>query len=94
MADRREYEMTEADLAALLDACKPTPLIAIHTGMPASPQENANRAWRALGHKRGFNYLTVRPVAGKGPRFFTAEPLEIVTEARDGVVTKTDEVTK
>lgn len=84
MTARREYEMTEADLAALLEACKPVPLIAIHTGMPASPQLNANRAWQQLGWKMGFNYLTVKPIAGKGQRFFTAEPLTIVKEARDG----------
>lgn len=83
MSERQEYEMSEADLATLLDACKPVPLIALNTGMPASPQENANRAWQALGHKLGFNYLTVEPVRGKGNRFFTAEPLTIAVEARD-----------
>lgn len=80
MTARREYEMSEDDLKALLDACKPVPLIAIHTGMPASRQENANRAWQQLGHKMGFNYLTVQPVRGKDQRFFTAEPLTIAKE--------------
>ena len=80
MVERREYEMTEADLAKIIEACKPVPLIALNAGMPSSPQENANRAWRSLGHKMGFNHLTVRPVAGKGQRFFTAEPLTILKE--------------
>lgn len=80
MSERREYEMTEADLAALLDASKPVPLIALNAGMPPSPQERANRAWQQLGWKMGFNYLTVKPTAGKGQRFFTAEPLTIVKE--------------
>lgn len=78
MSDRREYEMTEADLAKLLDASKPVALIALNAGMPGSPQENANRAWQQLGHRMGFNYLSVRPTPGKGQRFFTAEPLTIL----------------
>lgn len=80
MTDRREYEMSEADMAALLEACKPVQLIAIHAGPISSPQENANRAWQRLGHKLGFNYLTVRKVPGKGERVFSAEPLTIVKE--------------
>lgn len=74
---RQEYEMTEADLAALMEASKLVVLIALNTGMPSSPQENANRAWKALGHRMGFNYLTVEPTPGKGQRFFSAEPLSI-----------------
>lgn len=75
---RREYEMTEADLKVLLDACKPTPVMYLSGGMPLydSPQENANRAWRTLGEKMGFNGMTVRPIKGKGMRFFTAESTE------------------
>lgn len=84
MSNRTEYEMTEADLATLLEACKPTPAIMLQCGPPSSPQENANRAWQFLGHKLGFNYLTVEPAHGKGNRFFTAEPLTVVVEARDG----------
>lgn len=77
---RREYEMTEADLRTLLDACKPVLAIALQCGPISSPQENANRAWQQLGHKMEFNYLTVQPVRGKGQRFFTAEPLTILKE--------------
>ena len=72
---RQEYEMTEADLAALLDACKPVPYMVIGGVEPPTPQQNANRAWRALGAKMGFRWDTVRPVAGKGQRFFTADAL-------------------
>lgn len=68
----REYEMSEADLAALLEACRSVPMIAIHAGPIRSPQENANDAWAALGKRMGFDSTTVRPVAGKGQRFFTA----------------------
>lgn len=73
---RQEFKMSEEDLKTILDACKPAPLIALQTGMPASPQENANRAWQALGERMGFDGMTVEPVRGKGQRFFTAEIVE------------------
>ncbi len=81
---RQEYEMSEDQLATLLAACKPTPVMYLSGGrsMYDSPQENANRAWKSLGHAMGFNYLTAKP-SPKGQRFFTAEPLEIVIEAKD-----------
>lgn len=72
---RQEYEMTEGDLATLLEASKPTPAMYLSGGMPmtSSPQENANRAWSELGKRMGFDPMTVRPVPGKSQRFFTAE---------------------
>lgn len=81
MLPRTEYEMTEADLATLLSACKPTPAMMIGSYVPASPQENANRAWAELGRRMGFDSATVRPALGKGQRFFTAVPSE-TEEAR------------
>lgn len=69
---RRDYEMTEADLAALLDAMKPVPYIIAGGMRPASQQENANAAWKALGDRMGFDHMSVRP-NGKGDRFFSAE---------------------
>lgn len=82
MTDRREYEMTEADLEKLLEASKPVPVMYLSGGIPMheSPRAKANRAWQALGWSMGFNYLSVRPVPGKGQRFFTAEPLTILKE--------------
>lgn len=76
MYPRTNYEMTEDDLKELLDACKPTPVIMIGNYVPASPQENANRAWARLGEKMGFDSDTVRPIPGKGNRFFAAVPSE------------------
>ena len=76
MMPRTEYEMTQADLETLLDAGKPTPVMIIGGSMGSSPQENANRAWAALGAKMGFDSMTVRPASGKGQRFFTAVPNE------------------
>ena len=72
----QEFEMTDEDLATLLDACRPTPAMWISGGMLmcGTPQENANRAWAQLGEKLKFKTLTVQPVPGKGQKFFTAEP--------------------
>lgn len=66
---RKEFLMSEAQLEALLDACKPTP------GMFGTPEEKVKRAWESLGHDLGFECLTARRVPGKGDRVFTAESL-------------------
>lgn len=73
MLERREFEMSPDDLKGLLEACRSVPLIALQCGMPSSPQENTNRAWRALGERMGFDGMTVEP-STKGQRFFTAIP--------------------
>ena len=39
-------------------------------------RERANRAWQRLGEKYGFDHMTVRPIQGKGTRFFSAVPSE------------------
>lgn len=70
---RREFEMTEADMKEILDACKPVVYMVIGGMPPKSPQENANDAWCRLGNKMGFDGMTVQPVSGKDDRFFTAE---------------------
>ena len=73
---RTDYEMTEEDLSKLMAACKPVAMIALQCGTPASPQENANNAWKELGEKMGFDHTTVVPVhggrRGKGDKFFSA----------------------
>ncbi len=75
MSQRKEFEMSEEQLERLLDASKPVPYMVIGGVAPVSPQEHANRAWEALGKELGFVWDTVRPIAGKGSRFFTAEVL-------------------
>ena len=66
--------MTEQDLKKILDACKPVPIIMSHVGGGYdSPQERANQAWKELGDRMGFDFMTVEP-CGKGNRFFTALP--------------------
>jgi hypothetical protein len=81
---RREFEMSEEDFAAIVKASQPTPYMTDSHGslLFGTPEENANRAWEALGRKLGFKYMTVRPVPGKGQRVFTAEEdmVEIVPE--------------
>ena len=69
---RKEFEMTEAQLETLLDACKPVPYMVFGGRPPRSPQENANDAWCRLGRDMGFDGMSVRP-SSKGQRFFTAE---------------------
>ena len=69
---RKEYELTTEQFDKLLKACRPTLAIALQCGPPSSPQENANRAWCALGDELGFDGMSVQP-SHKGQRFFTAE---------------------
>lgn len=70
--------MTEAQRDALLASAKPVPAMFLSGGAPmfGSPQENANSAWQALAKEIGFVWDSVRPVPGKGDRFFTAESTE------------------
>lgn len=70
----KEFQLSEEDLAELLAACKPTPVMFLSGGTPmyGTPQENANRAWAKLGIKYGFKPMTVQPVPGKGNAFFRA----------------------
>lgn len=75
---RKEFEMTAEQLNALLYASKPTPAMYLSGGTPmfGTPQENANRAWQALGEEMGFDAMTVQPISGKSNRYFTANATE------------------
>lgn len=74
MTNRKNYEMTQAQLDKLLVAMKPVPLIMLQCGMPTSTQERANVAWNELGKEMGFDSTTVIPT-GQGDRFFSAVPV-------------------
>lgn len=74
MTDAIQYEMTQKQLDAILEACRPVPYLVVGGVPPISPQQSANIVWNALGREMGFDGLTVKPVAGKGERFFTAVP--------------------
>lgn len=69
---RKSFEMTQEQLDKLLEAFKPVPMIMLQCGNPPSQQENANRAWQALGKEMGFVWDSVNPT-GQGDRFFSAE---------------------
>jgi len=75
---RQDFEMTEDDLAELLRASRPVPAMFLSGGRPmfGTPQENANAAWERLGKKMGFKPMTVKPIPGKGHRYFSAEVIE------------------
>jgi glucuronate isomerase len=80
MYPRTRYEMTQADLERILEACKPVPYMIVGGHAPSSPQENANRAWAELGARMGFDSTTVEPISGQGNRFFSAVPSENETQ--------------
>lgn len=69
---RKEFKMTEEDLEVLKKASTPVTAIALHCGQSVSPQESANRAWKRLGEKIGFDHMTVQP-CGADQLVFTAE---------------------
>ncbi len=93
MYPRTNYEMTEADLDKILDACKPTIAIWGSGGVPfgGSPQENANRAWAELGSRMGFDAMTVEPRPGMGNRYFTAVPSENETQREEREARESEE---
>lgn len=84
--ERREYEMSQADLDEIIRSIREAvsaPLIALHTGMPPSPQMAANEAWKRLGAKMGFDGMSVLP-SDKGRRVFTAMPVELAKRQAPG----------
>jgi len=40
-------------------------------------------AWKDLGKKMGFDYMTVQPIKGKSMEFFTAIPSETESQKAD-----------
>ena len=91
MYPRTNYELTEEELSILLEAGKPTRVMAIGGSFPSTPQENANRAWQSLGLKKGFDYLTVQPIQGKGHRFFSAVPSETEVQKEERLTKEAEE---
>ena len=70
--------MTQEDLDVLIKASQPVVMVMLQCGTPASPQENANEAWRKLGEKMGFDSMIVKP-SDKGNRFFRAQEVPKAT---------------
>lgn len=73
---RKEFEMSTDQLQKLLYSMQPQPAIMLQCGPLSSGQERANNAWCELGNEMGFDGMTVKPVVGKGERFFTAEEVD------------------
>ena len=73
---RKTFKMTEEEVNALKEASKPTPAMWLSGGQPMfdSPQENANRFWKALGEKYGFVWDSAGP-SDEGPEYFTADAI-------------------
>jgi len=94
MYPRTNYEMTKEDLKTILEACKPTPVMYGNEGcnLGGDQQENANSAWRKLGEKMGFDYMTVRPIDGKDNRFFTAVTLETEEQRKEREAKETERI--
>lgn len=67
---RKTYTMSKEQLDKILEVCKPVPYMIID---PISPQKKADEAWEKLGEEMGFDYMTVKPVAGQPETVFTAE---------------------
>ncbi len=84
---RREYELTDEQVAKLLDASKPVPAMWSSQGqyLFGTPQDNALRAWQALSEELGFDYMTAQPVPGKPQKFFTAEPIDHTPRPSDSL---------
>jgi len=70
---RKEFQLTSEQLAELKNVSQPVPALALHCGEPSNPQARANAWWQKIGSELGFDYMTARPVPGKGECFFTAE---------------------
>lgn len=73
---RNEFELNDEQFENLMSLSRPAPAIALNCGEPPSRQQMANDFWQRLGRELGFEYMTARPVTGKGPKFFTAEVKE------------------
>jgi len=69
----KRFKISQEQLDKLLEASQPVPYMIFGGHPPRSPQENANSAWDALGKELGFDYMTVRPVAGQPDTVFEAE---------------------
>ena len=67
------FEMTQEQLDKIIEASKPVPM---------SAQENADAAWDELGKEMRFKPETVKPIAGRGDRFFSADPVLILVHTK------------
>ena len=73
MSERREYVLTEAQVARLKNAGAPVMVIVVGTIPPMSPAENILEAWLEIGGELGFDGRTAEPTE-KGEAVISALP--------------------
>jgi hypothetical protein len=69
--DRKDFEMSAAQFAKLMEACKPQ-MYLVANGTEPDVRGTILRAWDALGDEMGFVGSTALPIPGKSHHFFTA----------------------
>ena len=69
-----EFVLTDEEYERVMEASRPVPYLVIGGVEPMSPQENANRVWRAIYQDRGLDWKTVAR-GSSGPRSFRAVSL-------------------
>ena len=72
MNSHKNFTITEAEHAQILEAGKPTPVMVIGGSLGSSPQEHVNTVWRQLATKYGVVWDTIRPY-GSNPRDLIAD---------------------
>lgn len=85
------FRLTDEELESILNASKPTTYIIIGGHAPASPQENANAAWKVVAAKHGFVWDTAEPANTGDQHDLLAErikPVEPLVEAVDEIKLK------
>jgi hypothetical protein len=68
-----KFRLSDKQLERIKKASRPVTYVVIGGMEPASPQENANAAWRLAAAELGFKWDTVQP-DGDDPHDFLAEP--------------------
>jgi hypothetical protein len=72
---KRKYRLTDEELESILNASKPETYIIVGGHAPASPQENANAAWKSVAANHGFIWDSAE-AAGTGDNHdLLAEPI-------------------
>jgi hypothetical protein len=69
---RREYKLTDAQIAELEELAKSVPYLIANGSEPTSPAHLVNLWWQQFAKDSGFRFDTVEQVRGKDRRYFTA----------------------
>lgn len=74
MPERRPYELTEEQDAALVRAMTVPPTILVPGREAEWQQPAADAAWQKIADEQGFDWTTVEPIDPDDRRHFTAVP--------------------